>query len=163
VDQEHDGQCKNHGAPNGVAPGAKIGSFGFAMPTEQIIAHDNYPEPDTMSPSQNAASHKNPSKRNYYHNKSPKNVNARYHEDDPTNKITCNCNQPNNDSAKTDTKTNIPTTNNPSQKSPPATALPNAPPTTIPSTKPPPNATNPTIPQPKTDTKTKPPTTNNPS
>jgi hypothetical protein len=105
VDQEHDGQCKNHGAPNGVAPGAKIGSFGFAMPTEQTIAQDNYPEPDTMPPSHgsyhhNAASHKNPSKRNYDHNESPKNENARYHEDHPTNKITCNCNQPTNDSAK---------------------------------------------------------------
>jgi hypothetical protein len=105
VDQKHDGQCKNHGAPNGVAPGAKINSFGFPMPTEQTIARDNYLEPDRMPPSHrsyhhNAASHKNPSKRNYYHNKSPKNVNARYHEDYPTNKITCNCNQPNKDSAK---------------------------------------------------------------
>jgi hypothetical protein len=85
-----------------VTPGAKIDSFGFAMPTEQIIAQDkNDPERDTMlqfhgSYHHNAASHKNPSKRNY-HNESPKNINARYH---PTNKTTSNGNQPNNDLAQ---------------------------------------------------------------
>jgi hypothetical protein len=103
--EEHDGQCKNHGAPNGAAPGAKINSFGFAMPTEQTITQDNDWECDTMPPSHgsyhhNAASHKNPSKNNHCHNKSPKNVNMRYHKDHPTNRTTSNCNQPNNDSAR---------------------------------------------------------------
>jgi hypothetical protein len=100
VAHEHNGQCKNHGALNGGAPGAKNSCFGPERPIEHTIAQENHAERDThRNYTHNAvSSHNILSKSNHSNKEYSKNEITQTNEDFPTEKTTNKCNHSNDDS-----------------------------------------------------------------